>query len=191
MTTLEPISELAVQKGFRNFSDYFVAQTKQHGRTLARVVRCDDFTATFSLSGKSEKEIADVKWFVKLHAGQSTLLCFASTEVMKLLARQCGLDATKLDVLMFDGRLVFGLLNRADTCELMKWDDDGREMCALYAVDQHSQILKYRDYFTKLINHCRTDTLAESGVVFDMLRKNGWAKEYNIAEPRIVVPAGR
>lgn len=184
MTTLESVPKLASQSGFRLFSEDFITNLNKPSSTkrLVRIVRCDNLRSAFFLNGKSEKEKQSLRWFIKLHAEQHIDLYFATFDLIKMLAKKHRLEANKLDILMFDGRVAFGLENDPTTGDLVKWADDGREMCRLYAIDDPDTIKKYAALFDSLISQITNSKCSKEhgGKLLERIKSEGWQADYDL-----------
>lgn len=206
MTTLVPISAYCSSTGLVEFSGDTVNYANDNKKTLQRFLIMDDdisFIDEFNLSSKSTLLQEGIKKFVRFHVESEKkysklrhyylrIRKFVSTKSnpeepeIKLYylgkrtfsdyQKKHGLDMDKLDVVMFSGRLLFGLLNDTD---LRTKTTSGRYTA--YAIVNGDTLDRYQQFFDSLVAHCKNPAHTSSGNVVEKIRDNADLQpQYNI-----------
>lgn len=169
VTTLKPILEF--DQSNKDFTNVLISEIKNCNARLVRFVVCDDFASMFNISGKTSEQQATLKWFIGRHDPEWVQMYYISARAVADFCAACHIQPTKADVLMYDGQLVFGLVNAENLAGVTD---------QLFVHDREADIAKYQDLFAKMAQYCKDDGINDSGDVFQEIRKSGWNAAYNL-----------
>lgn len=154
MTTLKKPSEIFNNSNIKAFNERILREIKNNEKKLTRII----------ISESNEtKEVKDdgIKWFRDLHNnGASVTVKWMSLESFKKIANGYQEDIRKkLDVLLFDGKLLFALQNDTTTYEVALTPDTeklkpgDKQSCRLYLIDEEETLKYYKEIFETLIKN--------------------------------------
>ncbi len=204
MTTLVPISEYCSSTGLVEFSGDTVKYANDNKKTLQRFLIIDDntdFDTEFDLAKQfslqdgikkfvtthvePEKKYSKIKrcylWMKKFVTVQNDpeepkiRLYYLGKGTFSDYQKKHGLDVDKLDVVMFSGRLLFGLLNDNN---LQTKTTGGRYTA--YAIVNGDTLDRYQQFFDSLVQHCKNPAHTNSGNVIEKIRAGKLKNQYNI-----------
>jgi hypothetical protein len=154
MTTLKKPSEIFNNSNIKAFNERILREIKNNEKKLTRII--------ISESNETREVNYDgIKWFRDLHNnGASVTVKWMSLESFKKIANGYHEDIRKkLDVLLFDGKLLFALQNDTTTYEVALTPDTknlkpgDKQSCRLYLIDEEEKLKYYKEIFETLIQN--------------------------------------
>lgn len=139
---------------------------KGGNKELFRIIICDP--SIFKIDSLSQEEKEKVKWFVKLHRNRLKLYYINNRNFMDIVKSCNGISYNKLDILLFDKRVVSALKNDENTFEVISHDN----CYTLFLLDSPDDLVAYGTFLTRLKNASKD--------VFTYITENSLDACYNI-----------
>lgn len=138
-----------VYRDMRQFSEIVASKVRERGIILTRVIVTDS-----ALDERAEH----VKWFVNLHRNGIRLRTI-SKEKFREIAALFAIPSDRLDVMFFDGRVVYALLNTVESLSVYE-TDAGRYR--LYLMDAPAKLQAY-DKFCQALTEASREVIPDGG----------------------------
>lgn len=173
ITTLKPMKEFAQDESLMGFATDFVTELGMD-KTLDRFVISDDIYADLD-------DAKLLKGFIGLHnASNITLMYISKNEFMRILHDML-ISPEQADVLMFTGRLLFGVVTDSDLKVNEQKDAYGNSAYTVYAIEDKHDLEKYVSFFNALQRHCLAPEHRMSGNVICTIKSNSeLAEKYGL-----------
>lgn len=147
----------------RGFSEIIAKEIRISGKELIRIIVCDP--TIFDLSSKLLPDQEKIKWFVNLHKQSLTLRYIEQQQFLDLF-QIFGVSGNKLDIMLFDKKVVYSLENDNKTLKVIM--NNGSYI--LYLMDSPEDIRIYQKFMDGL--------RGKSIDVWDHINRNRWAQQY-------------
>ena len=155
-----------VYDNLKGFSEIIAEEIRKRGKELVRVIICDPDIFDLNIATYSTLAKEKIKWFVKLHINCLKLKYIKQNDFLDITT-SCGITRNKLDIMLFDDKIVWSLENDGTTFKVIK--NNGNYILSL--MDSDEDIKSYKGFVDKLNQR--------SSCVTEYINNNNWKSQYS------------